>query len=113
MKARSSWAKADNMMTDCRPRTASHEASYVTAGPIAGKLPKIRTQTEIIFSLGAHSDYDPKRIGFELSAASAKGRVIGQTAYRRAKLSVFATQPKPPFHGYARGGMLRGWLAVA
>jgi hypothetical protein len=65
-------------MTHCRPRTASHERTIQTAGPIAGKLPQIRTQTEMIFSLGADSDDPPKRIGFELFwRISERGRIIG------------------------------------
>jgi len=62
-------------MTDCRHRTRSHERTILTAGPIARKLPQIRTQTEMIFSLGK-SDNAPKHIGFELTGASAKGRTI-------------------------------------
>jgi hypothetical protein len=46
-----------SLTTDCRHRTASHERPILAAGPTAIKIPQIRTQTEMILSLGQFRRY--------------------------------------------------------
>jgi hypothetical protein len=46
-----------SLTTDCRHRTASHERPILAAGPTAIKISQIRTQTEMILSLGQFRRY--------------------------------------------------------
>jgi conjugative relaxase-like TrwC/TraI family protein len=74
--------------------------------------PQLHTHS-FIFNLAPRRDGSWGAILSRELYTSAKGRTIPRNADRRAKLSAFATQGKPLFRAYARGGMLRRCLVFA